>query len=108
MKTETAANGTSPFGLSREATDHLIDVEPEEDARLEPLKARIEWEWHQIRPSYFRLLQREGRLQESIHRTAIWCIETLNQFQEKSLNPDQGRETIQELILPQGSLEVGS
>ena len=75
-------------------------VKPEEDARLGPLEARIEREWRQFRPKYFREIKASGRLQSEIRHTAIWCIETLNQFEAKGLNPDQGREAIRELILP--------
>ena len=77
-----------------------VDVKPEEDARLGPLEARIEREWRKFRPKYVRELVKEGKLKESIHDTAIWCIKTLHQCEESGLNPDQGREAIRELILP--------
>jgi thermostable 8-oxoguanine DNA glycosylase len=66
-------------------------VKPEDDARLPSLEARIDREWSQFRPKFYKALK------ESIHKTAIWCIETLNQAQENGLNPDQGRELIREL-----------
>jgi hypothetical protein len=72
-------------------------VKPEDDARLPSLEARIDREWSQFRPKFYKALKTKGELQESIHKTAIWCIETLNQAQENGLNPDQGRELIREL-----------
>lgn len=75
-------------------------VGPKIDARLGPLMARIEREWRQFRPAYYRELEEGGTLRESIRSTALWCLETLNQFETKGLNPDQAREAIQEMINP--------
>ena len=43
----------------------------------------------------------EGRkLKQHIQQTAIMCVETLHQYQNRGLNPDQAREAIQEIIVP--------
>jgi hypothetical protein len=82
--------------------DHSkVSIPPEEDARLAPLEGTIESQWEKFRPSYYRSLQQSGQLQATIHQTAIWCIEVLNQYQERGLGADQGREAIQPLIMPQ-------
>jgi hypothetical protein len=39
-------------------------------------------------------------LDESIRKTAVWCIEMMNRAQNHGLNPDQARELIQSLIDP--------
>jgi hypothetical protein len=61
-----------------------VTISPEEDARLPILEARIEREWKQWRRPYYKSLKREGGLREQVHQTAIWCIEILNQFQNRA------------------------
>jgi hypothetical protein len=76
---------------------------PEEDARLPILEAEIERRWQTDRPKYYDLLQKEGALKKQVRETALMCVSVLQQYQSKGLNPDQGREAIQELVAPQDS-----
>lgn len=87
----------------REGTNDVpqISIKPEEDARLPVLEARIERDWKRWRPAYFRELKASGILKEQIHQTALMCVEILHQYQNRGLHPDQAREVVQELIIPQ-------
>lgn len=77
-----------------------VSIPPQEDARLPILEAKIDRQWQQFRPKYYRELKAKGTLQQQIRQTALMCVETLHQFQNKGLSPDQGREAIQSLIIP--------
>lgn len=78
-----------------------VSIKPEEDARLPILEAEIEATWRAHRPRYVKLLEATGRMQEQVRETALQCVMVLHQYQNKGLNPDQGREAIQPLIMPQ-------
>lgn len=78
-----------------------VSVKPEEDARLPILEAQIEREWRRWRKSYVKLLLKEGRFETQVRETALWCIQVMNQYEERGLNPDQGREAARELIFPE-------
>ena len=86
--------------MTRDSLDANEPIKPEDDARLAPLEAEIEREWSQHRRSYYRLLKAEGKLTETVHDTALWCIKIMHQFEEKGLHPDQAREAIREIIFP--------
>ncbi|HTV16111.1 MAG TPA: hypothetical protein VME68_15425 [Acidobacteriaceae bacterium] len=73
---------------------------PDRDARLPVLEERINRDWNQYRPKYYRQLRASGTLRQQIRQTALMCVETLHQYQKRGLNPDQAREAIQELITP--------
>jgi hypothetical protein len=79
-----------------------VTIKPEEDARLPILEAQIETAWIKHRATYYRMLQKNGTLKKQLRETALRCVLVLHQYQEKGLNPDQGREAIQELIVPSG------
>jgi hypothetical protein len=78
-----------------------VTIKPEEDARLPILKARIDREWRLYRPKFVKALEAKGTLHKEIDQTALMCVETLHQYQNAGLNPDQGREAIIPLIHPQ-------
>ena len=48
-----------------------VTIKPSEDARLPTLEARIERDWKQWHPSYYRMLKKEGTLQSQIKQTAL-------------------------------------
>ena len=77
-----------------------VSIPPEEDARLPVLEAQIETQWRRFRPKYVKQLESQSRLPEQIKETALSCISLLNDYQNRGLNPDQGREAIQDLIIP--------
>lgn len=87
--------------MVQENDNAQVTVKPEDDARLSILEAQIDRDWSLYRKSYYRELKRSGKLQQAIRETALWCMEILHQFQNRGLNPDQAREVIQELIVPQ-------
>ena len=77
-----------------------LSIKPEEDARVPILEAEIEARWRQFRPKYVKELEKQRNLKEQIRETALLCVRVLHQYQNAGLNPDQGREAIQELIIP--------
>lgn len=78
-----------------------LEVKPEEDARLPLLEAEIETRWRKYRRDYVKDLTKRGELKNQIRRTALCCMEVLNDCEKRGLNPDQGRELIQPLIDPE-------
>jgi hypothetical protein len=78
-----------------------VTIKPEEDARLAPLEGYIESQWEKFRPKYYRMLKENGTLEAAVHQMGLMCVGVLNQYQNAGLGPDQGREAIQPLILPQ-------
>ena len=89
--------------MNSQAEAPQVTIKPEEDARLPSLKAEIEREWRKSRKGYVKNLEKENRLQEQIKETALQCVKLLHEYQNRGLNPDQGREAIQSLIHPQHS-----
>lgn len=87
--------------MNSQAEAPQVTIKPEDDARLPILKAQIEREWGQYRPQYVKSLVRAGTLQQQIRETALQCVQVLHEYQNKGMNPDQGREAIQALIHPQ-------
>jgi hypothetical protein len=87
--------------MSNENDNPQVNVKPEEDARLPILEARIEREWSLYRPKYLKSLKDKGTLEKEIHQTALMCIETLHQFQNKGLGADQRHEAIRAFIHPE-------
>ena len=79
---------------------HKVSIAPQDDARLPILEAQIKNQWMRHRQSYYRMLNKDGSLEREIKRTALHCLLVLHQAEERSLNPDQGRELIRELIIP--------
>ncbi len=78
-----------------------VSIPPEEDARLPILEAEIESTWRAHQKRYVKYLEKEGALRNQIRETARTCVRVLHQCENRGLNPDQGREAIQELIYPQ-------
>lgn len=78
-----------------------VTIKPEEDARLPILEARIEREWRQYRKAFVKGLVKEGIFQKAVKQTALQCVQVLHDYQNRGLNPDQGREAIIPLIHPQ-------
>jgi hypothetical protein len=78
-----------------------VSIPPREDARLPVLEAEIETRWRNFRRAYVRELVKEGKLQSQVRETALWCIQVLNDCQNRGLNADQARELIQPLIDPE-------
>jgi hypothetical protein len=77
-----------------------VSIPPAEDARIPVLEAQIEREWNQFRPKYVRDLKAKGTLQQQIRETALWCVQVLDEYQNRGLGADQGREAIRALINP--------
>ena len=77
-----------------------VSIKPEEDARLPSLEARIDREWSLYRAEWYKHLKADGTLEKEIKQRALWCVEVLHQYEDRGLNPDQGREAIRELIVP--------
>ena len=80
---------------------HKVSIKPEEDVRLPILEAEIDRKWRQYRPAYVKMLQKTNDLQSQVSATAMQCLLVLHQAEERGLGPDQGRELIQDLMLPQ-------
>ncbi len=78
-----------------------VSIPPAEDARLPVLEAEIEREWRAHRKGMVRILQAEGLLQTVIKEKALDCVRVLQEAQNRGLSPDQGRELMRALILPQ-------
>jgi hypothetical protein len=79
-----------------------VTIKPEEDARLPILEAQIETAWIKYRQTYYRMLKKDGTLKKQLRETALQCVLVLHQYQNAGMRPDQGREAIQELIVPRG------
>jgi hypothetical protein len=77
-----------------------LSIKPEEDARLSILEVEIEREWNNYREAYVKSLRAQGVLQQRIRETALWCVQVLDEYQNRGLGADQGREAIRALILP--------
>jgi hypothetical protein len=78
-----------------------VSIPLEEDARLPILEVEIESTWRAHRKQYVKFLESCGTLKSQIRDTALSCVQVLQQCQNRGLNPDQGRDLIQELIYPQ-------
>jgi hypothetical protein len=94
---------TSPSSR-HSATDPLpVTIEPEEDARLPILEARIERDRKAYRRGHVKALKAQGpgTLEREIKSTALLCVRVLHQYEERGLGADQAREVVQELIIPQ-------
>jgi len=88
-------------GALLEDETELSLVEMEEDARYPIYQAIIEREWRQWRPRYVKLLMAEGSLKQTVDQMALMCVHTLQQCEKCELGPDQGRELVNQMIIPQ-------
>jgi len=77
-----------------------LSIAPDEDAGLPVLEAEIEREWRQWRRSCVKDLVARNRLKERVRETALWCVRVLDEYQNRGLGADQGREAIRALINP--------
>jgi hypothetical protein len=88
------------FLMKDEAEANSIYVPPREDARFPIYQAIVEWEWRKWRPRYIKLLVAESRLKQSVDEMALMCVHTLQQCERRGLGADQGRELVNDLIIP--------
>lgn len=86
--------------MQDETEVNSVDIPPREDARYPLDQAIIEREWGQWRPRYVKLLVAEGSLKQSVDQMALMCVHTLQQCERRGLGPDQGRELVNDMIIP--------
>jgi hypothetical protein len=77
-----------------------VDIPPQEDARYPIYQAIIEREWREWRPRYVKLLVAEGSLKQCVDQMPLMCVNTLQQCERRGLGPDQGRELVNDMIIP--------
>lgn len=70
-------------------------------AEMNSLEAMIENQWQKWRLDYYRQLVARGTLKEEVHAMAVMCVRLQKQYAESGQNPDQAREAMQALIVPQ-------
>ena len=79
----------------------IVDISPEEDARLPIYESIVEREWTRWRPSYVQRLKADGIFESEVRATALQCVHILQEYQKRGLGPDMGREAAHGLIVPE-------
>src|SRR5579862_670085 len=71
-----------------------VSIPPEEDARLSCTRGGNREGVAPVASEVRERSESKGATQIQIRETALWCVQVLDEYQNRGLNPDQGREAI--------------